>query len=60
MAYYVRDMVTLEHVGEIALGLLAAEKVPLHDVAPRRLRGRIFATAVAEAAVAEFEIANGR
>ena len=55
-------MVTLEQVCEIALGVLAAEEVPLHDVLPRRLRGRIFANKVAEAAVAEFEIeiASGR
>ena len=60
MAYYVRDMVTLEQVYEIALGLLGAEEVPHHDVPSCRVRGRIFATKVAEAAVAEFEIARAR
>jgi hypothetical protein len=60
MAQYVRDMLTLEQVREIALGLLAAEEVPQHDMPSRRVRGRIFASKVAEAAVAEFEIASGR
>jgi hypothetical protein len=60
MAQYVRDMVTFEQVCEIALSLLAAEEVPQHDMASRRVRGRIFAAKVAEAAVSEFEIASGR